>query len=478
MGTKVLALGGAGGMGRFAARTASQLDAVESIVVADLSQGAAREFSRTLAGRAERIGLDVTDTTRLREAMLAADVVLNTTGPFFQLGKPILEMAIECQRHYLDICDDWEPTLDMLALDGAAREAGVTAIVGLGASPGLSNLLTLAAMNELDLVHEVYTGWDLGSAVPEEESAQEGVNAAMLHAIQQMTGTVKVWRDGDFAMERPLTRVPVDFPGVGQRTTHLFGHAEYVSPPLSRASFIPERRARPRRSGVGATRHALARRPGLDLDRTGSALLELAGAARPATQTGEFSRPRSPAPDLWPCGRRKGWSAGVGRRELARRRRGRHGLRDRRAHGMRARDVDRGGNHRSWGHGARVWSDRPLPIPATSREQRTRASRAWAFGRPGRFGLAGLPLLGPRCTQEAPRGTRRDPCAIESCGLNLRGSGSAAEASSGIGVGCDDAAPIVEGERPSQRSSQRRMRWRRMTASSWTSKAVRAYMIS
>ena len=73
-----------------------------------------------------------------------------------------------------------------------AREAGVTAIVGLGASPGLTNLLSLAAMNELDSVREVYTGWDLGSAVPEEESAQEGVNAAMVHAIQQITGTVKV----------------------------------------------------------------------------------------------------------------------------------------------------------------------------------------------------------------------------------------------------------------------------------------------
>ena len=231
MGTKVLALGGAGGMGRFAARTASELNAVESVVVADLSESAAREFAGTLVGRAEGIGLDVTDTARLREAMLAADVVLNTTGPFFKLAMPILEMAIECQRHYLDICDDWEPTLDMLALDGEAREAGVTAIVGLGASPGLTNLLSLAAMNELDSVREVYTGWDLGSAVPEEESAQEGVNAAMVHAIQQITGTVKVWRDGDFAVERPLTRVPVDFPGVGRRTTHLFGHPEAITFP-------------------------------------------------------------------------------------------------------------------------------------------------------------------------------------------------------------------------------------------------------
>jgi len=54
--------------------------------------------------------------------------------------------------HYLDINDDWESTEAMLAMDAAARGRGVTAVIGMGASPGISNLLARHAMRRLDLV--------------------------------------------------------------------------------------------------------------------------------------------------------------------------------------------------------------------------------------------------------------------------------------------------------------------------------------
>ena len=81
----------------------------------------------------------------------------------------------------------------MLQLDQAAKTAGICATVGLGASPGISNLLALLAMQELDQVSNVYTGWDIGGAKPEEHSSQQGANAAMLHGIEQMTGKVKIF---------------------------------------------------------------------------------------------------------------------------------------------------------------------------------------------------------------------------------------------------------------------------------------------
>ncbi len=163
--------------------------------------------------------------------MARADVVLNTVGPFFKFGPPILKAAIECGCHYLDICDDWEPTLEMLAMDAAAREAGLTAVVGMGASPGISNVLAFAAMSELDTVNTVYTGWNMNAVVPEEETSQEGVSAAMLHAIQQLTGTVRVQRNGTSAMVRPLDKLSVDYPGVGHQSVFVFGHPEAVTVP-------------------------------------------------------------------------------------------------------------------------------------------------------------------------------------------------------------------------------------------------------
>ena len=228
---KILALGGSGGMGRFAVHSLIKHPQVESILVADLNESAAKKFASTLSEKTSGIGIDVTDKEALERAMNGVDVVINTTGPFFKLAVPILEAAIETKTHYLDICDDWEPTEKMFLLNHKAKAAGITAIIGLGASPGITNMLGLIAMKELDQVSKVYTGWDMSSAQPEEESSQTGVNAAMVHGIEQIIGKVKVFSSGAYKMVRPLKEVTVDYPQLGTYKANIFGHPEAISFP-------------------------------------------------------------------------------------------------------------------------------------------------------------------------------------------------------------------------------------------------------
>ena len=228
---KILALGGSGGMGRFAVHSLIKHPQVESILVADLNESAAKKFASNLSEKTSGIGIDVTDKEALERAMNGVDVVINTTGPFFKLAVPILEAAIETKTHYLDICDDWEPTEKMFLLNDKAKVAGITAIIGLGASPGITNMLGLIAMKELDQVSKVYTGWDMSSAQPEEESSQTGVNAAMLHGIEQIIGKVKVFSSGAYKMVRPLEKVTVDYPQLGTYKANIFGHPEAISFP-------------------------------------------------------------------------------------------------------------------------------------------------------------------------------------------------------------------------------------------------------
>ena len=228
---KILALGGSGGMGRFAVHSLIKHPQVESILVADLNESAAKKFASALSEKTSGIGIDVTDKEALERAMNGVDVVINTTGPFFKLAVPILEAAIETKTHYLDICDDWEPTEKMFLLNDEAKAAGITAIIGLGASPGITNMLGLIAMKELDQVSKVYTGWDMSSAQPEEESSQTGVNAAMVHGIEQIIGKVKVFSSGAYKMVRPLEEVTVHYPKLGTYKANIFGHPEAISFP-------------------------------------------------------------------------------------------------------------------------------------------------------------------------------------------------------------------------------------------------------
>ena len=138
---KVLALGGSGGMGRYAVQYLHNIKQIEKIYVADVNSLSAKKFASHFDNRVEGLKLDIRDFETLKSEMSKVDIVVNTTGPFFLFAEPILKAAIQTNTHYFDICDDWEPTEKMLQMNEDAKKANITAIIGLGASPGLTNIL-------------------------------------------------------------------------------------------------------------------------------------------------------------------------------------------------------------------------------------------------------------------------------------------------------------------------------------------------
>lgn len=224
---KIAAIGGAGGMGRYLCHVASSLPTVDQLIITDLSAARAREAAAQFE-RATPLALDLTDPAQLHSALAGVDVVVNMAGPFFRFGTTVLEAAIDAGCNYIDICDDWEPTLEMLGLDERARAAGVTAVIGMGASPGVSNLLAKLAADQLDDVEAVITGWNAEGAQPEVNDSP-GVSAAIVHGIRQITGNVRVARESTLVDERPLLACSVDYPGVGRRRAYTFGHPEPVT---------------------------------------------------------------------------------------------------------------------------------------------------------------------------------------------------------------------------------------------------------
>ena len=228
---RILAIGGSGSMARYAMRATQNFSAVDEIVIADINKEAANSFASTLNNKVSAIQLDVTDSKALKNSMKGVDTVVNTCGPFFKFGTPILSTAISSGCNYVDICDDWEPTLDMLNLDSAAKSAGISATIGLGASPGLTNLMALIAIRELDSVSKVYTGWDAGGTSIVETAKKQSVNAAMMHAVEQITGKVKIFQDSAYKMVKPLKSIDVNYPGLTTFTGNIIGHPEALTFP-------------------------------------------------------------------------------------------------------------------------------------------------------------------------------------------------------------------------------------------------------
>ncbi|SUA78226.1 Saccharopine dehydrogenase [Nocardia otitidiscaviarum] len=232
---RVLALGGPGAMGAAAVHTAVTLPDIDEIVIADRDLAAARRLANRLAYAPmpiRAIEVDVTDDERLRRALSAADVVLNTVGPYYRFGPAVLRAAITTGTHYLDICDDWEPTERLLELDHEARDQGVCAIIGMGASPGMSNLLAAVAAAELETVRDVYTAWPVDMDAEDKDLLLPPggtPSAAAVHWMQQSSGTIRVVEAGRLTDRRPLAPTSLRLPGGRRGTAYTVGHPEPIT---------------------------------------------------------------------------------------------------------------------------------------------------------------------------------------------------------------------------------------------------------
>ncbi|AOA57359.1 saccharopine dehydrogenase family protein [Acinetobacter larvae] len=235
---KVLAIGGGGSMGRATVRALQKFDFIEQVVLAGLDYERASRFVVSLNDtRFSACYLDITDHEALHQAIQACDVVLNSAGPFFRFGLPVLQAAIEQAKHYCDICDDWQPTLAMLDLHEKAVQQGVIAIIGLGASPGIANLLAMKAVQQLDRVDTLYSAWRLSNAHNEDDGffetgeAAASADAAAVHLVHCLTESIPIVQDGVITQRMPLEQRRFNYPGYGEMDLWSIGHPEAVTFP-------------------------------------------------------------------------------------------------------------------------------------------------------------------------------------------------------------------------------------------------------
>jgi saccharopine dehydrogenase-like NADP-dependent oxidoreductase len=91
--------------------------------------------------------VDARDAGSLSRALEGARVVVNAAD--YRLNLDVMRGALGAGSHYVDLGGLFHVTLQQLELDSEFRDAGLTAVLGLGSAPGKTNLLAAAAARRL-----------------------------------------------------------------------------------------------------------------------------------------------------------------------------------------------------------------------------------------------------------------------------------------------------------------------------------------
>jgi len=146
---KAIVLGGCGAVGSVTARTLAETDTFSEVVIGDYDGAKAEQLASELGAGVSAVQVDATHRESVKEVIDGCDVVVNCVGPFYSTVKPILAAVIEAGINYVDVCDDPDVTLEILDMDEQAKKAGISALIGMGGSPGTTNLLAMLVSREL-----------------------------------------------------------------------------------------------------------------------------------------------------------------------------------------------------------------------------------------------------------------------------------------------------------------------------------------
>ncbi|WP_266082139.1 saccharopine dehydrogenase family protein [Haladaptatus caseinilyticus] len=192
---KIVTLGGCGAMGRATSRELAGNDDVE-LTIADADIDTAERLATDLPGTVETVQVDVTDHDHLVDVLTDSDVVANALPYAFNID--VMEACLEAEAHYLDLGGLYHKTQEQLELDDAFDDAELTAVLGIGASPGLTNVATAMGASRLDRVDAIHirTGAKGGG---------DGFAYSAKTILDELTMNPVVFEDGEFKELDPLS---------------------------------------------------------------------------------------------------------------------------------------------------------------------------------------------------------------------------------------------------------------------------------
>ncbi len=239
---KLLILGAAGETCSPATKDLIERGIFPQVTLADLNIEKLQRMARTLGvSHKNVVHVDARNLSQVKEVMQGHQIVINGLPKPFAYN--ILQTALKTK---VSCCDLGSPDERILALDEKAKELGLSYVAGMGASPGITNVMAKHAADRLDEVEEVHVSF----AAFRPFALSPALLDTILWEFEPGLSTRTYYQDGQFHPVPPFAgeRV-IEFPyPIGPQKVYFVPHGETRSFPrnlrakrvLVRGTFTPK----------------------------------------------------------------------------------------------------------------------------------------------------------------------------------------------------------------------------------------------
>jgi lysine 6-dehydrogenase len=223
---KVLSLGGAGAVCQHATRDLVLFSDFDEIVIGDYNVVAAERLAAEIGDpRLRVLQVDAGDYGRLVQIFKGFDVILN--GLPWKYDLAVTRACVEAGVSGLDVSTEE----DQWSYDAAAKAKDIVFIPGVGATPGITNVMARRGAEQLDEVDEI----QINFAAFRCPAPAPGLLITFLWEFHPKTEERLYYRDGEFLWAGPFEGLKVvNFPGpIGEQEVCYIPHPETRTFPSS-----------------------------------------------------------------------------------------------------------------------------------------------------------------------------------------------------------------------------------------------------
>ena len=224
----ILVLGASGQIGGFAVQDLVEMCGEKDVIASSRRMSHVKKAvdDLKLSKKVKVMELDANDSSKLLETIKREKVESVVNCAWYQTNLGVMDACLKGGATYTDLGGFFDTCLKQIDLHKKWKDAGINATIGLGSTPGMTNIAGAAGAKKLDSVDTIDITCSWGNTLPVKEAGWPGYSIRTV--LDEFTQESVQWINGKYAKQKILggeTDVTMPEP-IGKVKAYFIKHSE------------------------------------------------------------------------------------------------------------------------------------------------------------------------------------------------------------------------------------------------------------
>lgn len=236
----ILVLGASGQIGAYTAQDLIEFCGEKDIIASSRRLANVKKAMEDvgIAKKVKLMEIDANDSAKVLEVIRKEKVKSVINCAWYQTNLAVMDACLKGGATYTDLGGFFDTCLKQLELHKKWKDAGINATIGLGSTPGMTNVAGAAGARRLDSVDSIDIVCAWGNTLPVKEAGWPGYSIRTV--LDEFTQESTQWIDGKYQKQKILggeTEVLMPDP-IGKVKAYYIKHSE----PATMGKYLKARR--------------------------------------------------------------------------------------------------------------------------------------------------------------------------------------------------------------------------------------------